>query len=198
LAYLICPRHKNQCKTQWELQAKLILRVRFAWIQHKVKSKPFKSIAVSNRVRLSGSVEIPNLTTALHLQLNQFQSERLSSSWTWAKRSNCSSRSKASIEVQASGSVEISVFSPSIETFDALKSNWRTWSLSLIYPPFWKQNTLLDQSDRSTQIVLSIGPICLGLALSSSSFQRHNGMRYNVKSYLPPQKWLILKDSFKI
>ena len=26
----------------------------------------------------------------------------------------------------------------------------------------------LDQSDRSTQIVLSIGPICLGLALSSS------------------------------
>ena len=80
LACLICPRHNNQCKTQWELQAKLILRVRFAWIQHKVKSKPFKSIAVSNRVRLSGSVEIPNLTTALHLQLNQFQSERLSSS----------------------------------------------------------------------------------------------------------------------
>ena len=30
------------------------------------------------------------------------------------------------------------------------------------------ENTLLDQSDRSTQIVLSIGPICLGLALSSS------------------------------
>ena len=29
------------------------------------------------------------------------------------------------------------------------------------------ENTLLDQSDRSTQIVLSIGPICLGLALSS-------------------------------
>jgi len=25
------------------------------------------------------------------------------------------------------------------------------------------ENTLLDQSDRSTQIVLSIGPICLGL-----------------------------------
>ena len=39
------------------------------------------------------------------------------------------------------------------------------------------ENTLLDQSDRSTQIVLSIGPICLGLALSSSSFQRQNGMR---------------------
>ena len=43
------------------------------------------------------------------------------------------------------------------------------------------ENTLLDQSDRSTQIVLSIGPICLGLALSSSSFltQRH-GTRCNV------------------
>ena len=40
------------------------------------------------------------------------------------------------------------------------------------------ENTLLDQSDRSTQIVLSIGPICLGLALSSSSFQRtQNGSR---------------------
>ncbi len=33
------------------------------------------------------------------------------------------------------------------------------------------ENLFLDQSDRSTQIVLSIGPICLGLALSSS--QRH-------------------------
>ena len=32
------------------------------------------------------------------------------------------------------------------------------------------EDTPLDQSDRSTQIVLSIGPICLGLALSSSSF----------------------------
>ncbi len=79
LASLICPQHKNQCKTQWELQAMLTLRVRFAWIQHQVKSKPFKSIAVSTRVRLSGSVEISNLTTALHLQRNQFQSERLSS-----------------------------------------------------------------------------------------------------------------------
>ena len=48
------------------------------------------------------------------------------------------------------------------------------------------ENTLLDQSDRSTQIVLSIGPICLGLALSSSSFltQRHDGMRCLVKSSL--------------
>ena len=31
LAYLICPRHNNQCKTQWELQATLTLRVRLAW-----------------------------------------------------------------------------------------------------------------------------------------------------------------------
>ena len=53
----------------------LTLRVRLAWC-NKVKST---SIAVSTRVRLSGSVEISNLTTALHLQRNQFQSERLSS-----------------------------------------------------------------------------------------------------------------------
>ena len=79
LANLICPRHNNLCKTQWELQAMLTLRVRFARIQYQVKSKPFKLIAVSTRVRLSGSVEISNLTTALHLQRNQFQSERLSS-----------------------------------------------------------------------------------------------------------------------
>ena len=50
------------------------------------------------------------------------------------------------------------------------------------------ENTLLDQSDRSTQIVLSIGPICLGLALSSSSFQRQNGTRYHVKPFLSTQK----------
>ncbi len=79
LAYLICPRHNNQCKTQWELQAMLTLRVRLAWIQYQVKSKPFKSIAVSTRVRLSGSVEI--LISQLHciITRNQFQSERLSS-----------------------------------------------------------------------------------------------------------------------
>ena len=57
----------------------LTLRVRVAWIQKSSQVKPFKSIAVSTRVRLSGSVEISNLTTALHLQRNQFQSERLSS-----------------------------------------------------------------------------------------------------------------------
>ena len=56
----------------------LTLRVHLT-LQHQVKSKSFKSIAVSTRVRLSGSVEISNLTTALHLQRNQFQSERLSS-----------------------------------------------------------------------------------------------------------------------
>ena len=63
------------------------------------------------------------------------------------------------------------------------------------------ENTLLDQSDRSTQIVLSIGPICLGLALSSSSFltQRHHGVRCDVKSYLSSQSYLerIIQDIIK-
>ena len=45
------------------------------------------------------------------------------------------------------------------------------------------ENTLLGQSDRSTQIFLSIGPICLGLALSSSSFQRQNGTRCQLKLF---------------
>ena len=64
LACLICPRHNNQCKTQWELQATLTLRVRLAW-NKQVKST---SIAVSTRVRLSGSVGSNNLTTASSMQ----------------------------------------------------------------------------------------------------------------------------------
>ena len=48
-------------------------------------------------------------------------------------------RSKASIKVRTSGSVENSVFSHAIKTFDTLKMNERTWSLSFIRRP-WKQN----------------------------------------------------------
>ena len=36
LASLICPQQNNQCKTQWELQAMLTLRVRLAWQQSQV------------------------------------------------------------------------------------------------------------------------------------------------------------------
>ena len=75
--------------------------------------------------------------------------------------------------------VEINVFSPSIKTFDALKANWRTWSLSFINRHFGSKKSLLDQPDRSTQIVLSIGPICLALHFRPTSTPQ-DGKRHNM------------------
>ena len=58
------------------------------------------------------------------------------------------------------------------------------------------EKSLLDQSDRSTQIVLSTGPICLGLC-TFVLLTPHDGDGYNVNSFLPQER-LILKGSFKI
>ena len=95
--------------------------------------------------------------------------------------------------VQASGSVEISVFSPSIETFDALKPNGRTWSLSLITRHFGSRKYSFGPirsfySDCPKYWPYLFGP-CTFVIILSNAATRWHAMSREVISFFSELSW---------